>query len=140
MLASKTQPQLSGTSPNRNYLHYSNLGLEPKGEPWYVTQAVSKVQEPLGALTAGLGPGLSPRAPVFSRFLRQSPWPLGQRLVLERSEGNVDQRRAVLLGSSLYWLFDRNSKAVICPALPCGHQFETSEHLDALKQGANRVS
>lgn len=117
VLASKPQPQVSGISPNRNYLHYSKLELESKGEPWRGTQAVSKVQEPLGALKAGLGPGLSMRAPVFSRFLRKSPWPVGQRLVLERSEGNVDQRRAVLLGSSLYWLLDRNSKAVICPAL-----------------------
>lgn len=138
MLASKPQSQVSGISPNRNCLHYSKLELEPKGEPWRGPQAVSKVQEPLGALKAGRGPvfqwGIQ-FAPVFWGKVR-GLW--GKRLVLEWSEGNVDQRRVVLLGSSLYWLIYRSSKAVICPALWGSTWSIWTPH--ALKQGANKVS
>lgn len=70
----------------------SSCNWSPRVEPWHGTQAISKIEEPLGSLKAGLDNSLLLKAPDFSSFLgeKKSIAP-GQRLGFIE-EGTVDQR------------------------------------------------
>lgn len=76
-------PGLLGSDPIGTTLFMPSCNWSPRVEPWHGTQAISKIQELLGSLKAGLDKSLLLKAPDFSSFLVEKKSIVsGQRLVL----------------------------------------------------------